>query len=132
MDQPVSLAEVRLATSKIGGTVMRLIVDVIAWVGITVGALSAARYLVMLTHWPLPRWLRSVGLVRQAQTARERRYAWQWFRLSLLGTFVAVFLLSSGWHNELAKWLVLLADIVLVIWDRALWLKFRTRHRSVA
>lgn len=111
---------------------MRLIIDVIAWVGITVGALSAARYLVILTRRPLPRWLRSLGFDRQAQTTRERRYMWQRFRLSLLAMFTAVFLFSSAWHNDLARWLVLIADIVVVIWDRTLWFKFKMRHGSAA
>lgn len=111
---------------------MPLIVDVIAWVGITVGALSAALYLVKLTHLPLPRWLRSIGLVRQAQTARDRRYAWQWFRISLLGMFTAVYLFSSVWHNDIAVWLVMIANVVVIIWDRTLWLKFKMRHRSAA
>jgi hypothetical protein len=110
---------------------MSLVVDVIAWMGITVAALSAARYFVMLIRRPLPPWLRSIARVTPAQTAGERHHAWQWFRLSLLAISTAVMLLSFGWHNDLARWLLDIAVTVILIWDRALWIKVRMRHRAV-
>jgi hypothetical protein len=107
---------------------MSMVVNVIAWTGITVGALSAARYLVKLIREPVPRWLYSVAHVTRAQTVGERRYAWQWFRLSLLAISTAVILLSFAWQNELARWLLAMASTIVLIWDRALWVKSRTVH----
>lgn len=107
---------------------MSLVVNVIAWTGITVGVLSAARYLVKLIREPVPAWLYSVARVTRAQTVAERRYAWQWFRLSLLGISTAVILLSFAWQSELARWLLATASTIVLLWDRALWLRSRTVH----
>lgn len=109
---------------------MSLIVDVIAWIGITVAVLSAARYSMVLVRGPLPPRLRSITRVTPARTARERRYAWQWFRLSLLAICTAVMLLSFGWSDDLARWLLDIAATIVLVWDRALWLTFRMGQRA--
>lgn len=109
---------------------MSIFFAVIAWVGITVGALSAGRYLIMLSRRVLPGWLRSVAHARPAQSERTRRDAWQWFRLSVFALLTGVLVLAMGQQDQLARWLVAIAATVVLLWDRALWFRSRMRRRA--
>jgi hypothetical protein len=109
---------------------MSLFSYVIAWAAITVGALEAARCLMALIRSPLPHWLLRVAYIRQARTERARRKAWQLFGTSLIPIVSGTIFFAIESHNDLFEQLVLVASVVVVIFNIALSLKFRRRHRS--
>lgn len=108
---------------------MSLFVEVVAWVAIAIGTLSAAQRLVAL----------AVGRTRQphggaragARTARSgtRHVLWQKLRLSLFTVMVGVCLLTIQSKNETAEWLAATVLTVVIVWDLGSRLKPHMRRK---
>lgn len=111
---------------------MMFISQAVAWAAIAVGALGAGLYWALLAAdrihaRPSRRPLHGRGTMRPQQ----RREAWHWSRYALLVICSGLFILGKGWGSSAARWLVILAACVIIIWDRALWLRhYLSRRRA--
>jgi hypothetical protein len=110
------------------GVTMPMLFDVLAWAALVVGALSATRYLIMLTARSCPVCLRRGACIKLLLTEKARREAWQWFRFSLFCAFDGMFILDRGWASATTRWLVAIVATVVLLWDRGLWLRSRMRR----
>jgi hypothetical protein len=98
---------------------MSLLVEVLAWVVIVIGTLSAAQRLARLVA---DRTRRPGGGTRDV--------VWQKLRLSLFAVVVGVCLLTIQSKNGTAEWLAASALTVVVFWDLGSRLKFHMRRKS--
>ena len=109
---------------------MSLFVEVVAWVAIVIGTLSAAQRLVTLAadRTRQPRGGTRTG----ARTARSdtRHVLWQKLRLALFVVVAGVSMLTIQSKNDIAEWLAASALTMVVIWDLGSRLKSHMRHRS--
>jgi hypothetical protein len=107
-----------------------VISQTVAWAAIAVGAIGAGLRWALLAAdrihaRPARRPLHSRGTMRP----RERRELWQWSLYSLFIVFSGLFILDQSWGSNTARWLVVLAEGLILIWYGAVLLRFRLRRR---
>jgi hypothetical protein len=111
---------------------MSVLIYVAGGVSITVGALTAGRYLLSLTSGPawhtrLRRWTR----IRLATRPRARRRAWNEFGICLGFVLTGTLLLLSVGDPAVGR-LTLIALIVLLVWQLASGLAHHVQRRSAS
>jgi hypothetical protein len=111
------------------GAVM-FISQTVAWAAIVVGAIGAGLRWALLAAdrihaRPSRRPLHGGGTMRP----RQRRELWLWSFYSLFVVFSGIFILDRSWGSIIARWLVVLAAGLILIWNGVVWLRFRLRHQ---
>ncbi len=108
---------------------MASLMSAIGGAAMTVGALSAARFLLTLTTGPAWRRLRVFARATPATTPAARRGAMIWFCGSMVLAINGTLLLLNV-QDEVARWLVSGVLTVLVIAQLGLMLISRRQHES--
>lgn len=109
---------------------MLAISQTVAWAAIAVGAIGAGLRWALLAAdrihaRPSRRPMHGGGRMPPWQ----RRELRNWSHYALFIAFSGISILDRDWGSATARWLVVLAAGLILIWNCAVWLRFRLRHR---